>query len=80
MNTNGQGAIEYLLIIGAAVIIAVIVIAFMMGLTQEGTNVSDEAGIEDTFIAAQCQKDCSYTNDTMAEGGKTCSDYYDGCE
>ena len=44
-----QGAIEYLLIIGAAVIIAVIVIAVMMGLSGTGTGAVDDAGIDSAY-------------------------------
>ncbi len=46
---SGQGAIEYLLIIGAAVIIAVIVIALMMGLAGQGTQATQEAGVQTTY-------------------------------
>jgi Flp pilus assembly pilin Flp len=60
MDEKGQGAIEYLLIIGAAVIIAVIVIALMMTLSQQGTTAADEAGLEDTYEEAQCQSNCDY--------------------
>lgn len=45
MNSKGQGAIEYLLIIGAAVIIAVIVIVVMMTLAEQGTTAVEEAGL-----------------------------------
>ncbi len=45
MEEKAQGAIEYLLIIGAAVIIAVIVIALMMSLSTEGTSAADDANV-----------------------------------
>ena len=65
MEEKAQGAIEYLLIIGAAVIIAVIVIALMMSLSQQGTGAAEDAGLDATFESAQCQKDCCY--DTTLE-------------
>ena len=46
---RGQGAIEYLLIIGAAVIIAVIVITLMMSLSGQGTGAVEEAGVSTTY-------------------------------
>ena len=49
MNLRGQGAIEYLLIIGAAVIIAVIVIALMMSLSGQGTGAVEEAGVSSIY-------------------------------
>ncbi len=64
-SKKGQGALEYLLIIGAAVIIAVIVIAVIMGLTQSGTKATDDADIQGSFDAANLQlceqKDYVYT-------------------
>jgi hypothetical protein len=48
-HSFGQGAIEYLLIIGAAVIIAVIVIALMMTLAQQGTTATEEADVKDIY-------------------------------
>ncbi len=75
MEEKAQGAIEYLLIIGAAVIIAVIVIALMMGLAQQGTGAADDAGIDETFVSLQCQKDCCFSNDAMTAANKTCVDY-----
>ena len=44
-----QGAIEYLLIIGAAVIIAVIVIALMMSLAGQGTQAAQDADVRDIY-------------------------------
>lgn len=48
-NSFGQGAIEYLLIIGAAVIIAVIVIALMLTLAQQGTENAEAADVKDIY-------------------------------
>jgi Flp pilus assembly pilin Flp len=63
MDEKGQGAIEYLLIIGAAVIIAVIVIALMMTLSQQGTTAADDANIDGTYSDLIDQKDTSYGSD-----------------
>jgi len=49
MNRKAQGAIEYLLIIGAAVIIAVIVIAVMMGLSGTGTGAIDDTDVGSAY-------------------------------
>ena len=66
MNKRGQGALEYLLIISAAVIVAVIVIALMLGLTQEGSSAAADANIGGTLDDAQslklCIEDCSALN------------------
>ena len=78
METKAQGAIEYLLIIGAAVIIAVIVIALMMGLAGQGTEATEEAGVGSAFEQAQCQANCEYESSEMATAGETCEDRYSG--
>ena len=49
-KSQAQGAIEYLLIIGAAIIIAVIVISLMMGLGQQGTTNVDSANTGGAYI------------------------------
>ncbi len=76
METKAQGAIEYLLIIGAAVIIAVIVIALMMGLAGQGTEATEEAGLGNEFEKAQCQANCTYQSSEM----KTAADTQDSCD
>ncbi len=69
MNKKGQGALEYLLIISAAVIVAVIVIALMLGITQEGSGAADDADIGGTLDEANslklCIADCSALNGTL---------------
>ena len=79
MDSKGQGAIEYLLIIGAAVIIAVIVIALMMTLSQQGTGAAEEAGLEDVFEKAQCQKDCGFLGINTDTGTSCYEKYTDIC-
>ena len=78
METKAQGAIEYLLIIGAAVIIAVIVIALMMGLAGQGTEATEEAGVGNAFEQAQCQANCEYQSSEMTTAGESCDDRYSG--
>ena len=43
MDSNGQTAIEYLLILGGAVAVAAVVIALLANLTQLGKNQTDDA-------------------------------------
>ncbi len=59
MISKAQGAIEYLLIMGAAVIIAVIVIMLMMSLSDTGTTNIQEAGLESIYSDLMKQRDKS---------------------
>ena len=72
-NKQGQGAIEYLLIIGAAVIIAVIVIALMMSLSGQGTAAAEEAGLGSEYtkalIMAKSCKKLILPDDNSGNGG-----------
>lgn len=38
MDKKGQGALEYLLLIGGAVLVAVIVVVLLLNITHAGTN------------------------------------------
>jgi len=42
MNTKGQGALEYLLLIGGAILVAAIVIALIVGLPSAAGNPADK--------------------------------------
>ena len=47
MDTKGQGALEYLLLIGGAVLVAVIVITLLLGIADQGqvdTQATADAG------------------------------------
>jgi len=47
MNRKGQGALEYLLLIGGAVLVAVIVITLLLGIADQGkldTQATVDAG------------------------------------
>jgi len=43
-DTKGQGAVEYLLIIGGAILIAAVVIAIIANMGRSGKDVTDQAG------------------------------------
>lgn len=49
MNKKGQGALEYLLLIGGALIVAAIVLTILPGLATKGGE-----GAETAVTAAQC--------------------------
>ncbi len=53
MEKRGQGALEYLLLIGGAVLIAVIVIAVITGL---GTNTANNVNIAATCAVKSCDQ------------------------
>ena len=80
-TSQGQGAIEYLLIIGAAVIIAVIVISLMMGLAGQGTGAVQDADVSDIYHDLKVSLrgyeidmyDSSWANGTAADVKDRCS-------
>lgn len=58
MNGRGQGSLEYLLIIGAALIIAIIVIAVVTGLGSKSNPDTELAELE--IEKGKCLNDCCY--------------------
>ncbi len=50
LNSKGQGALEYLLIIGGVVLVAVVVVALLIGMSSENTENSKQQSKE--FIAS----------------------------
>ena len=51
MNSKGQGALEYLLIIGGAIVVAVIAVSIIISLSnRNSSNVSEQNQQFDTFI------------------------------
>ena len=82
MKERAQGAIEYLLIIGAAVIIAVIVITLMGSLSATGSMNVKEAGVENTFHKnldiKDCMADCSIIRGPRT--GKLCYELVSKCK
>ncbi|PIN85021.1 MAG: hypothetical protein COV47_04435 [Candidatus Diapherotrites archaeon CG11_big_fil_rev_8_21_14_0_20_37_9] len=69
MDRKGQGALEYLLLIGGAVLIAVIVISLLLNISSTST---DETGI--TSAAALCKQRAERTTAlNPSTVGKLCS-------
>ena len=58
MKGRGQGSLEYLLIIGAALIIAIIVIAVVTGLGSKSNPDTTQA--ESEIEKGKCLSDCCY--------------------
>ena len=76
MNSKGQGALEYLLLIGGAVLVAAIVIALLVGLpTTPGTNPQDK-----TDCAARAQFISCYGTVPTSNNGNCCAYKTDGTE
>lgn len=67
MERQGQGALEYLLLIGGAILVAVIVISILVGLGGSGGVEAGRAAAD-----AQCAKytlaDCPTTNPSATAG------------
>jgi len=63
MEEKAQGAIEYLLIIAAAILVVAIVILAVTGALGGGTGQGDEAitAQQEAQMELGCQTDCSYT-------------------
>jgi len=57
MNTKGQGALEYLLIIGGAVIVAGIVLTMLIT-TAPGVQSGTDQSLADSVCAKLTQTDC----------------------
>ena len=51
MDSNGQGALEYLLLIGAAVLIAAVVIVLLTNIGQSGKTTAEQS--QNTLEEAQ---------------------------
>jgi len=74
---KGQGAIEYLLILGAVVIIAIIVITTVITIAQQPQNDTPIATAKNT-VRLKCFESCDYTITTdectaMGGSGTPCS-------
>jgi hypothetical protein len=54
MNTKGQGALEYLLLIGGAVLVAAIVIALVTGIPTTTPDPRISAGCASQFTCQAC--------------------------
>jgi len=74
MEEKAQGAIEYLLIIAAAVLVVAIVIIAVTGVLSGGTGQGDEAitAEQEAQLALGCQTDCNYTVTNAAGTALAC--------
>jgi hypothetical protein len=61
MDVKGQGALEYLLLIGGAVLVAAIVIALITATPAGITNPQVQARCGAHALYAACQTDCDFT-------------------
>jgi len=63
MEKQGQGAIEYLLIIAAAILVVAIVILAVTGTLSGGQGQGDDAigAQQDSQMALGCQTSCDFT-------------------
>ena len=76
MEKQGQGALEYLLLIGGAILVAVIVISILVGLGGTGGAEAEYSALE-----AQCAKypatgtaPCSTAPASLSAGNTICTD------
>ncbi len=60
MERKAQGAIEYLLIIGAAILVVAVVVIALTGITSAGQDQVDTNAIGDATESLQCTKDINY--------------------
>lgn len=68
--TKGQGALEYLLLIGGAVVVAAIVVVLLINLTQSGNS-----STENRAISAICTRMAATAG---TAGGAICTDVSQG--
>ncbi|MCH7902924.1 class III signal peptide-containing protein, partial [archaeon] len=79
MNKKGQGALEYLLLIGGAVLVAVIVITLLLQITSQGETdtraTADAAAILqcDARLNAICNEEIAAGTTTQAEIDTACA-------
>ena len=73
MEYKAQGAIEYLLIIGAAILVVAIVIVALSGIVNTGTTQTDANTVNATNDSLQCQQDKNTFKDCTATYGGTCT-------
>ena len=66
MNVKGQGALEYLLLIGGAVLVAAIVIALITGIPTTTPNPQAKITCATLSQFAVCEAKCDFTS-----GGST---------
>ena len=62
MNTKGQGALEYLLLIGGAVLVAAIVIALITGIPTTSPNPQATVTCATLSQFAVCEAKCNFSS------------------
>jgi uncharacterized protein (UPF0333 family) len=73
---RGQGALEYLLLIGGAVLVAVIVISLILSFTGEAKTTAEQQfkGFLGMFACKGTNDNCgTYPNCAACTTGKTCT-------
>ncbi len=71
MDREGQGAIEYLLIIGAAILVVAVVVIALVTVTQAGTDSIGAENITGTYDELKCLDGCNAVGGTYAAGDCT---------
>lgn len=61
---RGQGAIEYLLLIAAAILVVSIVITAITAVTSEGTTTVDSNSVSESTKELECLNDINYLGQT----------------
>ena len=87
MKIKGQGALEYLLLIGGAILIAAIVLSIMSGLGGQGQEQTQQAALEAFCTQIGNEGNCNGTDPSGGDGSVyTCtwcktssSEVFDAC-
>lgn len=72
MNKKGQGALEYLLLIGGAILVAVVVITILSGIGSQGGETTERSAIEG-ICKSRAGDACGVPDATIAVGGTSCT-------
>jgi hypothetical protein len=73
MDRQGQGAIEYLLIIGAAILVVAVVIIALVSVSSSATENTGAEDVNATLVPA-CKEICENTGGTWNAETNKCSD------
>ena len=78
MDMRGQGAIEYLLIIGAAILVVAVVIIALTSVTSTAGDATDENAVNEAFDPL-CKSQCdAYGPDYKIESTGDCNNTVTG--
>ena len=72
MDRQGQGAIEYLLIIGAAILVVAVVIIALVSITGSATENTGQEDVDATLLPA-CREICINTGGTWSNVDSNCA-------